>query len=165
MTTHAIALSAAQVEFLQGNVVIYAASTDGNCQTNIARVAGCRIDGNDRVTIFVAAASAAALLADVRDNGALAVVFCQPHTEKAVQLKSCDAQVVALTRDDYYLMSDYQQRIVNQILPVGFAPEMLRSFFAPPRSDAVAICFTPYAAFDQTPGPNAGILLEAAAPC
>lgn len=159
-----ILLSRDQVAFLQGNVVIYASSTGIGCQTNLVRSSGCRVDIDGSITVFVCAAQAGGLLADVRANRALAIVFCEPRTDRALQLKTRDAETAAVSRDDYRLLSDYHERIVALISPSGFDPAMLRTFFKPPLSDAVALRFKPYAVFDQTPGPNAGAQVAVVAP-
>ena len=160
MNAAPITLNAKQIDFLQGNVVIYAATADAAAHPHVARVAGTRIDSRkNAVTIFLSALEASALLADVRAQQALAVVFCEPGSEKAMQLKAHSAQIVAVQRDDQRLVADYCERLIKHVTPLGFSSAMLRTFFAPLRSDIVALQFTPCAAFDQTPGPNAGTAL------
>ncbi|HET8710258.1 MAG TPA: hypothetical protein VFM32_02695 [Spongiibacteraceae bacterium] len=160
MSPTPVALSAEQAAFIQGNVTMYAAATGADGSPQIARGAGCRVDvENQRVTIFFSAARASALLAAVRAQGALAVVFSLPGVHKAMQLKTSAAQIVHVQRSDAVLMADYCERMIAHIAPLGFAPAMLRAFFSLPKSDAVALQFEPDAAFDQTPGPNAGAAL------
>lgn len=155
-----IELSAEQIAFIEGNVTIYAAATGADLSPQVARAAGCRVDvKHHRVTIFLSAARASALIAAVRAHRTLAVVFAQPGTHQAIQLKTQDAQIVNLQRDDSVLIANYRERMIAHISPIGFAPEMLRAFFGTPLSDAIALQFTPCAAFDQTPGPNAGAAL------
>ncbi len=160
MNEASIALSAEQIAFIRGNVTIYAAATGTDLSPQIARAAGCRVDvKNNLVTIFLSAARAAALLEAVRAHRTLAVVFSLPGNHKAIQLKTRDAGIVHLQRDDAILIANYCERMIAHITPLGFAPDMLRVFFSIPVSDAVALQFTPDTAFDQTPGPNAGAAL------
>ena len=164
-STPLIKLNTAQIAFVEGNVTIYAAATGADLSPQVVRATGCRVDKKTRrVTIFLSASRAAALIAAVRAHRTLAVVFAQPGTHRAMQLKAQDAEVVSLQRDDLVFIADYRERMIAHISPIGFAPEMLRAFFGISMSDAIALQFTPCAAFDQTPGPNAGaeILAEAA---
>jgi biotin carboxylase len=160
-TADSITLSAEQAAFIQGNVTIYAAAIGADLTPQITRAAGCRVDANNRqVTIFVSAARASAMLAAVRNHRTLAAVFSQPGNHKAIQLKTSNADMVGLQRDDATLISHYYERMIAHISPFGFAPDMLRAFFSIPISDAVALQFTVTSAFDQTPGPNAGAALR-----
>jgi hypothetical protein len=160
MQASTIQLTAAQIAFMQGNVTMYAAATGADLSPQVARATGCRVDAtSNRVTIFVNATYAAAVIASVRAHRTLAVVFSQPHNHQAIQLKSHDAQIAAMQNDDWVLVADYRERMIAHISPIGFAPEMLRAFFGTSVSDIVALQFTPCAAFDQTPGPNAGAAL------
>jgi hypothetical protein len=159
-----ITLSAEQAAFIQGNVTMYVAAIGTDLSPQIVRAAGCRVDANNRqVTIFVSAARAGALLAAVRSHRTLAAVFSQPGNHKAMQLKSADAEVVELQRADATLITRYCERLIAHIAPFGFTPAMLRAFLSIPIGDAVALQFTPAAAFDQTPGPNAGAALRMSA--
>lgn len=152
-----IELSAAQIAFIEGNVTIYAAAVGADLSPQVARAIGCRIDAaNKRITIFLSTARAGALIAAVRAHRTLAVVFAQPGTHEAIQLKTHDANIVNLERDDPMLIANYRERMVAHISPIGFAGDMLCAFFGISISDAIALQFTPSAAFDQTPGPNAG---------
>lgn len=163
--TSIIALTTEQIVFIQGNVTIYAAATGADLSPQIARAAGCRVNTKENhVTIFLGAARASALLAAVRAHHTLAVVFSQPGIHKAMQLKTRAADIVSLQRDDAVFIADYCERMIAHITPLGFAPDMLRAFFSIPLSDAVALQFTPDDAFDQTPGPNAGVALAGTAP-
>lgn len=153
-------LGAEHIAFIQGNVTMYAAAAGADLTPQIARASGCRVDADgQRVTIFLNASRAAAMLTAVRSQRTLAVVFSQPGNHKALQLKANDVEIIGLQRDDATLIANYCERMIAHIAPLGFSAEMLRVFFATPISDAVALQFIPHAAFDQTPGPNAGAAL------
>ena len=84
-----------QIAFVTAGVSITAASRGRDNMPNLARATGCRVspDGR-RVTLFLAASQSGALLADIRDNGAVAVVFSEPSTHRTLQLKGDDATTV-----------------------------------------------------------------------
>lgn len=161
MSAGVFALSAEQIAFIEGEVTIYAAATGADLLPQVVRGAGCRVDARNRtVMIFVSAANASALLTALRHRGALAAVFAQPGSHKALQLKSESASIVSLGRDDAVFIANYRERMIAHIAPFGFASDVLRALFSLPVSDAVALQFTPCAVFDQTPGPNAGAMVS-----
>jgi len=157
------ALGPAQAAFIQGSVSIVAASCGSAATTQLSKVFGCRVAADGRsVTIIVSALQAGALLADIRANRKLAVVFCRPTTDQTLQIKTFDARVVALGREDYATLAEHTDKLVAEIVPLGFPEAIVRPLFGCSSSDAVAVRFTPSAVFDQTPGPNAGTQLVGA---
>jgi hypothetical protein len=157
MTAMATPLDSEHADFISGGVSIIVAGCDAANGTTVSRAIGCRVaDDRRRVTVFLSAAQSGALLADVRANGKLAVVFSQPTTHRAIQLKGTDATVVPLATDDPHLIAAYRSHFAAQVTPLGFSEAFVRSFLGIAPGDVVAIAFTPSAAFSQTPGPKAG---------
>lgn len=143
--------------FVQGGVSIVAASCDAANLPSIGRVTGCAVTPDRRrVTVFVAARQAPALIADVRANGRIAVVFAKPTTHRSLQLKGEDAALRALAPGEPALVARYVEAFGREIAHVGHGPDYARVLFAHVEGDLQAIDFTPAAAFEQTPGPNAG---------
>jgi hypothetical protein len=155
-----ISLDAELASFVQGAVSLHAASRDARNVPSLARALGCRVspDGQ-RVTIFLQASHCATMLADFRDNGAIALVASLPTTHRTVQVKGHDATLEPLQDDDAVRIARYREGFVEQLSALGYPPELPRTLLAGPRSDFVAVTFTPSAAFLQTPGPNAGTAL------
>lgn len=152
-----VALTPEQAAFIQGSVSIVAASTGADKVNQLSKVFGCRVSADGRsVTIVLSALQSGAVLADLRANRKLAVVFCRPSTDQTLQIKTFDAEVVALARDDYSAMNEHTGRMIAEITPMGFSEAIARALFSCSTSDAVAVRFSPAAVFDQTPGPNAG---------
>lgn len=150
-------LGAAHAAFVQGSVSIVAASCDAQRMPSMGRVAGCAVAPDRcRVSLFVAARQAPALLADVRASGRIAVVFSRPSNNRTLQLKGDDATVRPTTADELSVVARYVEAFGEEITPLGYGPEQARTLFACVDGDRVAIDFTPSAAFEQTPGPNAG---------
>jgi hypothetical protein len=156
----AIALDAALAAFVQGGVSLHAASRNAGNVPNLARALGCRVtpDGH-RVTVFLQASHCATMLADFRDNGAIALVASQPSTHRTVQLKGRDATLEPLRDDDAVRIARYREAFEGELTSMGYAPQLPRAILAGPRSDFVAVAFTIAAAFEQTPGPGAGTAL------
>ena len=104
MTTTEATPDREHVDMVAGGVSIIVAGRDARNETTVARAVGCRMaeDGR-RITVFLSAAQSGALLADVRANGCVAVVFSEPTTHRAIQLKGTDAAIVPLTAEDPHL--------------------------------------------------------------
>jgi hypothetical protein len=114
------------------------------------------------VTLFLVAAQAAAVLADVRANRTLAAVFSQPSTHRTVQLKGADARVDTVAPEERARLAEYREGMVRELGVVGQPPEYTRALLTFDPADLVAVTFTPTSAYTQTPGPNAGAPLSAA---
>ena len=164
MTVTAAPVDSEQAEFITGGVSIIVAGRDAGHETSLSRAVGCRVaDDRRRVTVFVSAIQSGALLADVRANGIVAVVFTEPSTHRAIQLKGTDAAVVPLAADDPHLLAAYRGRLAAQVAPFGHSEAFVRKLLSMAPGDVVAIAFTPSAAFLQTPGPKAGSPLRTSA--
>jgi hypothetical protein len=148
-------------EFMQRGISLNLAGCGADLAPSIARAVGCRIDpGRTSVRLLVSQAQAACVLADVRDNGKLAVVFSEPATHRTVQLKAVDAVVEAAGADDIATVARYRDAFVAHVEPLGHPAPAIRALLACPDSDLCAIRFTPTAAFSQTPGAGAGQALR-----
>jgi hypothetical protein len=164
MTTTEAARDREHADLIAGGVSIIVAGRDAGNETTVVRAVGCRMaeDGR-RITVFLSAAQSGALLADVRANGHVAVVFSEPTTHRAIQLKGIDAAVVPLAADDPYLLAAYRGRLAARVAPLGFSEMFVRTLLNVVPGDVVAIAFTPSDAFSQTPGPKAGSPLQSPA--
>ncbi|MFZ5557181.1 MAG: hypothetical protein ACOZDY_10755 [Pseudomonadota bacterium] len=150
-------LSAENAAFVQQGVSVIAGARDRDNVPTLVRGVGCRVAADrDRVTVFLPASQCAELLANVRDNGAIAVVFCQPSTHRTIQLKGTDATVVPLAPGDHERMAAQAAALAADIIGIGYREAPVRTLLAYAPEDVVAVAFTPAAAFQQTPGPNAG---------
>jgi hypothetical protein len=144
--------------FLTEPIAINVSSRGQGLFPSIARAYGCRLDADRaRVTIFLAAERAQAVLEDLRAGAPIAVAFCRPNTHATVQLKGAYAEVAPLAPDDRALMRAYGKAFHAEIVSLGFSESFTDALAAPVGDEsAVAVTFTPIAAFEQTPGPDAG---------
>jgi len=150
------------LRFMAGGVSINTASSSGSGLPSQCRAFGCRVDGaGRRITVFLAGPQAADLLRDVRHSRALAVVFSDPPTHRTMQIKGRDARVEPLAPGDPAVVEAYRQAFVECLRPLGFTEAMVRALLDCPDAELVAVGFTPEAAFNQTPGAQAGAPLQA----
>ena len=150
-------IDAEQAAFICGGVGVSAATCRPGALPNMARATGCRVSADRRVaSLIVASTPGAALLDDIRRNGAIAVVFTQPSTHRTLQLKGNDARIVPLEPGDVEVVECYVRAFAADVAPFGFSEAYMRALLACPADDLVAVQFTIAAAFSQTPGPRAG---------
>jgi hypothetical protein len=150
-------LSAEHAAFITSGVSTLAASRDADHRPSVARAHGCRVSPDrHRVTVFIARPHAGTVLEDIARCGAVAVVFSFPPTHRTMQFKGEDAIVRAPHPGETDGFAAYVESFADIVEPLGYTREQIRTLFASPVDDFVAVEFTPSAAFDQTPGPKAG---------
>ena len=149
-------LDAGHAAFIQGPVSVIVASRNAELVADVVRGCGCRVSRDRRqVTVLIEPGRASTLLDDVAANGMIAVVFSQPSTHKTIQLKGTDARVVPITAADRATAQRHLREWAEDLGRIGYtAPfsAVLHGGSGP----LAAIRFTPTAAFQQTPGPDAG---------
>lgn len=148
--------------FVQGGgVSMHAASRDANNVASLSRGLGCRVspDGT-RVRVFLLASHSGQMLADYRDNHAIALVVTLPSTHRTVQLKGEDAAVEPLQDGDYAYIAKQREGFVRELTDLGYAAKLPEKLLEGARGDVVAVGFTVSAIFNQTPGPAAGAVLQ-----
>ncbi|MBN9423005.1 MAG: hypothetical protein BGO63_04440 [Candidatus Accumulibacter sp. 66-26] len=152
-----LVLDAAQIDFVCGGVSISAASCRADGLPSLMRAVGCRVAADRRtLNVLLAATPGAGVLDDVRQSGAVAVVFSQPSTHRTLQIKGRDARVVPPEAGDAELAARYRDAFVDELRPLGYPEHVIRTVLGWPADDLVVLQFTAHALFVQTPGPRAG---------
>jgi hypothetical protein len=158
----ALSLGPEQIALIRRRVSIIVASRDAGQRPHLMRAMGCRLSDDLReLTVFLATSSSQQVLADLRANGLIAVVFTEPSSNLALQLKGRDASVRPVVPDDHALVQTYVRRFADEVGQLGFAEQVAHTMFAHAPEELVAVHFTPESAFEQTPGPKAGEALPA----
>ena len=118
---------------------------DVDVEAGVLRVRGTlsRVDGRG-------------VLEDLRDNGAIAVVFSQPSTARTVQLKGTGVAIATASAGDLAAVASCREALAADLASTGFSREFALRLLDAPDEDIVAVRFLPRSAFDQTPGPRAG---------
>ena len=152
------ALPADLAEFFESGVSILVATRDAELRPACVRGAGASVRAAEGVvTVYLPQATAARTLANVRDNGQIAVTFSRPLTHYSIQIKGVCALSRAGTEEDRALQQRYRAAYAEQLHAVGL-----------PRAAAARLAWWPSVAVDiavsdlfvQTPGPTAGRRLE-----
>jgi len=150
-------LSDSTLAFIQREVAIDVASCSSDKRPSASRGFACRVSPDrQRLTLFVRRGEAAQLLQDVLGQDVIAVVFCLPETEAAIQIKGRQVSLSAANADDLVYVEAYRQAFVDGIVKLGYDRAFGLSYMATEAGQLVALSFTPEAVFEQTPGPMAG---------
>lgn len=129
---------------------------------SMARALGCWLSEDRRtLTVYLTPRTAAALLDDLRDNGAIAVAVVRPSTHQALQLKGRVARIAPATGSDHARIAAFSDGFANELGSLGYSESLTRALMPPTVDECLAVTFTPAAAFVQTPGRNAGKPLAA----
>lgn len=145
------------LEMMERGVSANVASRDAQLRPSMMRAVGSLVeDGGRRITVYLARRQSRQLVLDIAATGHIAVVFSEPHSHKAVQVKASRAQLRNAAESDRPVLARYLASMKVAVARVGFRPELTRAMLAHDLDDVVAISFEPEQAFDQTPGAKAG---------
>lgn len=159
--TGILPLDDALAAFLEGGRSITLASRDVLLHPFVARAVACRVAADRRsLVVLLPRSQALPLFEHLADNGQLAAVFSEPSSHRTFQLKGHDAHEIAADGDDQAAASGQLDRLIAELIGLGFDEATLRTCFACAADDLAAIRFTPAEAYSQTPGPRAGAPLE-----
>lgn len=132
-------------------------SCDATGAPSLGQGIGVRVTGPARVRVFAVEARNRAAVADLRGGRPIAVVFTHSPTLRSLQLKAVRAVEVALEPGDREHIDAYVNAVVKAWV---YAPEpFVRTLLATGPGPILAFELEPTAAFDQTPGPQAGAAL------
>ena len=146
----------AQAALMSRHVSIIVSSRDERHRPHLMRAVGCRLsDDRRRVTLLMPGGSGDPVLADLRTNGRIAVVFSEPSSNLTVQVKGTDAVVSPVAPGDQALAEAYLLGFIEEIGQLGFSADVARTILAYGQA-LQRIDFSVSEAFEQTPGPAAG---------
>jgi hypothetical protein len=117
----------------------------------VRRAAG---DAADReLTVFLPVVLSQAMLANLRDNGQMALAIIRPTDHRAIQLKGLWLGERRTTEDDRNHLARYRDAMVGEMSLIGVPrPTWRRVVWWP----TLALRMEVREAFVQTPGPKAG---------
>lgn len=157
----AVPLSDSTVAFVEREVAIDVASCDAERRPSACRGFACRVSPDrQRMTVFVRRGEGVRVLQDVLGSDAIAVVFCLPETEAALQIKGRHVSLSAATPEDDAHVAGYRQSFIDGVARLGYGRDFATVYMTTEPGQMVALTFTPEAIFEQTPGPRAGQHME-----
>jgi len=151
-------------QFFEAGISILVGSRDARLMPDSTRAVGARLEGERaEMTVFLPRATSGATLANLADNGRIAVCFSRPVDHRSIQIKGRVVAITDAVPADRVWIDRYRSELVQCWGWFGLPPRTtLRMAHWP----CAAVRFAIETSFVQTPGPGAGAPLDepAAAP-
>ncbi len=144
-------------EFLQSGLSILCGTRSDRLLPEACRAVGARVDaGGSELTVFLPVATAECTVANLRDNGRLAVCFSRAIDHRSVQVKGRVLTIADASEEDRREVLRYRRALAGAWAEIGIPPRItLRMAHWP----CHAVRLRAEAVFNQTPGPGAGSVL------
>jgi len=154
-------ISAELAAFVESGISTQVGTRDADLHPEILRAVGSRVEaGREEVTVFVPGATGGRTLANLRDNGRIAVIYSRATDHRSMQLKGRVLGIVEATERDRPCVERYVSALAEQLAVIGLPPRLLHRIA---RWPCHAVRFRVEAVFVQTPGPGAGAPLGSGA--
>ena len=151
-------ISAELAAFIEAGVSILVGSRDAGLTPDCLRAIGAQVEGADEITVFLPAETARTTVANLLDNGRIAVCFSQIADHRTHQLKGRVVAVAPAGEASRATVDRYRRAIAQELAAVGLPPHLTFRIHHWP---CWAVRFRVDDLFDQTPGPEAGARLAA----
>jgi general stress protein 26 len=147
-------ISKTLADFLQSPVSVLVGSRDAQRVPEAMRSAGMRVSADGtRFSLYLPVAGSARTVANLRDNGRVAVTVSRPHDNRSVQVKGTVTALREGDEADRVIAETYRAQYGAGNEPLGIPLAISLRFKVFP-------CFVVEAQvtelYEQTPGPNAG---------
>jgi len=145
--------------FIESGVSVLVGTRDAGLLPSAMRGMGVRVEeGGAEVTVFLPEATSARAIANLRDNGHVAVCFSRPQDHRSIQVKGRAVAIRAAGASDRPVVERYRGALAESLAFVGVpVPTTLRLAHWPCHAVRVRV----EGVFQQTPGPDAGAPLGA----
>jgi hypothetical protein len=141
-------------QFVEADVSVVVGSRDAQFAPEIVRGWGPQVmpDGAS-LEICIDRAAGVRTLANLRDNGRMAVTLTHPISHKAVQFKGRCVEIGDPAAADWPRIERHREAFVQVLGQMGYTREFTRRLWS---VQVVKLRLSIEQAFDQTPGPEAG---------
>lgn len=149
------AISADVVDLLGCGAIMYLATRDARLWPECETATAARAEvGGDVLIVYISTRNAAPTLANIEDNGQLALTATRVSDSRSVQLKGVVVAVRQADDADRAYLEPIVERRELQLAAVGLPRSVSRCLNWWP---SLAIELRVGAIFEQTPGPKAGL--------
>jgi hypothetical protein len=143
------------VELITGGVSLLSGTCSADLVPESQRACGVRVwPGACKLTVFLPKATGEIAIANLRDNGRLAVTMSQIQTYRTVQVKGTVVAIRDAADEDRALIEHYGAGLRASLAWVGIPESVTRGLAFWP---AWAVDLDIVNVFAQTPGPVAGV--------
>jgi pyridoxamine 5'-phosphate oxidase-like protein len=157
---HAPPLGEEIAELIASGVDIYVATRDATLTPESMLAMGAKVHADGYgMTVYLPEALSAATVANLRDNGQIAICLSRPRDHESVQVKGTLIGIRPSEATDRELQAVHRGALIEQFACVGIPRSATRRLVWWP---SLAVHVQVDAVFQQTPGPRAGQLLTRA---
>jgi hypothetical protein len=139
--------------FLEGGVSILVATRDARLRPTATRATGLGVTGSAELWILLPHATAARALADLRQNGEVAISCSSPLDFRTVQLKGRCVEIGEPDAEDRARSAAWPAAFAAAIARFGMTRQQARNLWM---AGGARVRVAVEAAYRQTPGPGAG---------
>ena len=148
-------------EFVESGIATSVATRDAHLRPDCVRGVGARVvAGGTEIELLIPLATCWRTVANVRDNGRVAVVFGRASDHRSIQIKGRAVEVRDGGEADREYAADFLRKLANDWLVAGVPPKLTLSITTWPN---VVVRVAVEEIYVQTPGPDAGAALGAGA--
>ncbi len=147
-----------QADFIESGVSMLVGTRDAALRPSCTRALGARVHPErSSLTVYLPAWAAPRLVADLEQNGRIAIAFSRPISHQTIQVKGRAGSWRASGEADRAVQERYLAALLEQLHAVGLPRSLGRRLHWWP---SVAVDVEIEAIFLQTPGPDAGRRLD-----
>lgn len=138
------------------------AACDPAGRPSICRALAAQLLADGRVRVLLTGDAGPRVLDAIRATEQVAVLMVSPETNRTLHMKGRDAIVMAAGAECDALLAERRAALVRSLGPDGFPPDapLIASWYTVRDGDLYSVSFTPWGAWNQTPGPGAGAPVE-----
>ena len=149
------------VDYLSAGLAHQVGACGADGQPHVVRALALVAEEDASLSVLLSALASPELLDAVRVTKQVSVVLCHPTTMRTIQIKGADATVHPAGTPEYRALVEQRgEAFWCDIESLGFSRTSLAGWYEVPEGALVRIRFTPYGAWNQTPGPGAGMPVE-----
>ena len=143
--------------YLESGVAAVIGTADVDGRPHLAFVWGPRVhEDRHHMSVFIDAPRADVILRDIEATGRIAVIFSHPVSYRSVQLKGPTTGHREPAAEEQAWVEKHRAAFLTSTALVGDPPSTIRNLWM---EEVIRIDFRVEQAFNQTPGPDAGIPL------
>jgi len=150
-------ISAELSAFIEKGVSILVGSRDAGLAPECLRAIGVQVESSSELTVFLPASTAQATVANLLDNGRIAVCFSCIADHHTSQLKGRVLSIEIAGEESRPIVDRYRRAIAQELASVGLPQHIT---FRINHWPCWAVRLRVDDHYDQTPGPDAGVRVE-----
>lgn len=155
----AVRLSEELAEFVEGGLSMLVGTRDAALRPHVERAVGVFVSADRQViTVYLNQGLAAQSVANLNDNGCIALTLARPYDHRSLQIKGRMLSLRDGTEEDRAKQERWLAGFVEHLYIVGLPRGVVRQLKVFP---SIAVTMRIDDLFVQTPGPGAGRRFEA----